>query len=471
LVSLAGITPAQLLVRDDETDFYGKQYWLNHQNVDLGSPDIYTRARNDLTERNLHWLRALLKYRLPPARVLELGCAHGSFVALLRQVGYDAGGVEMSPWVVDFGRKTFDVPILIGPIEALEIPLASFDAIVLMDVLEHLPNPVETMKHCLRLLKPDGFLLIQTPQFRAKMKFAELVARQDPFIEILKADEHLYLFSDKSVTRMFRQLGASHIQFEPAIFAHYDMFFAVSRTRIRSKSKKQIESALFQTSSRRLVLAMLDLRQREQDIAARLEESEADRLARSEQIAALSAMLKDAQTDNSARGEQIATLTAALRGSETDRNDRAEQIASLSRMLKESEADRLARSEQIAALSAMLKDAQTDNSARGEQIATLTAMLKKSEVDRNDRAEQIASLSAMLNETQGDNVARGDQIASLTAMLKNSEADRIDRAEQYEHVISELRVLFARPGFRWLIKLARWSEVKMLIEKLGLSND
>ena len=98
-------------------------------------------------------------------------------------------------------------------------------------------------------------------------------------------------------------------------------------------------------------------------------------------------------------------------------------------------------------------------------------MLKKSEVDRNDRAEQIASLSAMLNETQGDNVARGDQIASLTAMLKNSEADRIDRAEQYEHVISELRVLFARPGFRWLSKLARWSEVKMLIEKLGLSND
>jgi hypothetical protein len=56
-------------------------------------------------------------------------------------------------------------------------------------------------------------------------------------------------------------------------------------------------------------------------------------------------------------------------------------------------------------------------------------------------------------------------------MLKNSEADRNKRAEQYELVLSDLRVLFAHPGFRWLIKLAKWPEIKKLTEKLGLSND
>ena len=55
--------------------FTEEQYWLDHQKDDLGYPDIHTRARNDLTERNLHWLKALLKYRLPPAQVIELGCA------------------------------------------------------------------------------------------------------------------------------------------------------------------------------------------------------------------------------------------------------------------------------------------------------------------------------------------------------------------------------------------------------------
>src|ERR1700681_1860969 len=88
LVYLMDIPPEQFLVRDDETDFYGKKYWLEHQQDALGYAGIDTRARNDLTERNLHWLKALLRHSLPPAKVLELGCAHGSFVALLRQAGY-----------------------------------------------------------------------------------------------------------------------------------------------------------------------------------------------------------------------------------------------------------------------------------------------------------------------------------------------------------------------------------------------
>ena len=185
LVYLKDMPPEQLLVRDDETDFYGKNYWLEHQQDAFGNADIFTRARNDLTERNLHWLKTLLKYCLPPAKVLELGCAHGSFVALLRQAGYDATGAEMSPWVVEFGQKTFGVPISVGPVEALEIPPGSLDVIALMDVLEHLPDPVATMAHCLKLLKPDGLLLIQTPQFKEEMNYTTLVETNAPFLEML----------------------------------------------------------------------------------------------------------------------------------------------------------------------------------------------------------------------------------------------------------------------------------------------
>ena len=122
LVSHHGLSDEQIRVDNDETDFYGKQYWVDHQKQDLGLPDINARARDDLTERNLHWLKTLIKYCLPPARVLEIGCSHGSFVALLQQAGYDPSGVEMSPWVVEFGRKTFDVPISVGPVEALDLP-------------------------------------------------------------------------------------------------------------------------------------------------------------------------------------------------------------------------------------------------------------------------------------------------------------------------------------------------------------
>jgi len=379
LVSLKDMPPEQLLVRDDETDFYGKQYWLDHQKKDLGFPDIHTRARNDLIERNLHWLKALLKYRLPPAKVLELGCSHGSFVALLHQAGYDASGVEMSPWVVEFGRKTFGVPIFVGPVEALEIPPGSLDVIALMDVLEHLPDPTATMAHCLQLLKPDGLLLIQTPQFKEGMNYAALVETKGAFLEILKADEHLYLFSDHSVIRLFQQLGAEYIQFEPAIFGHYDMFFAVSRVPFATHSIEEVETALTATATPhgRLTLALLDIYARESAalvqlqadkvyLVAQIEVAEADRAARLEVIEAQGQQLGRIPQLEAEKDELVAQIEA----NEADRAARLEVI--------EAQGQQLGRIPQLEAekdqLVAHLQASDADK-------AQLVAQLKASKAD------------------------------------------------------------------------------------------
>lgn len=313
LVSLSGLTPEKHAVQDDEKDFYGKHYWLNHQQESLGLPDIFQRSRNDLIERNLHWLKTLLKYRLPAADVLELGCSHGSFVALMKQSGYQATGLEMSPWVAELGRKTFGVPILVGPVETQNLPLASFDVIAMMDVLEHLPDPLATMRRCLELLKPDGILLIQTPQFWEGMGHESLVVANHPFLSLLQPKEHLYLFSDRSVTEFFKRLGADYISFEPAIFDCYDMFLAVSRQPLRLHSSDEIEQSLLSAPNGRLALAMLDLRERELALIRQLNESKLDRAARLEQIHTLTDMLHVSEVDRSARLEQILTLTDMLK--------------------------------------------------------------------------------------------------------------------------------------------------------------
>lgn len=359
LVASNSLTDEQLTVHNDETDFYGKQYWTGHQAQSFGFPDISIRARNDLTERNLHWLKTLMKFRLAPSNVVEIGCAHGSFVALLRQVGYQAIGVEMSPWVVEFGRKTFAIPIEVGPVENLDIPVGSLDAIALMDVIEHLPDPIATMRHCLDLLRPDGILLIQTPEFQEGMKYDDLLASKSPFLEQLKADEHLYLFSTRSITEFFSRMGADYIQFEPAIFKHYDMFFVVSREPLSVNEPAEIESSLLYTPEGRLALALLDLRDRELSLADKLATSEADRQTRLEQVNRLSELLREVEADRAARAEQIETLTSMVETSEADRAARAQQIDLLTAMLKESECDRAARGEQITTLTAMIKDADT----------------------------------------------------------------------------------------------------------------
>ena len=165
LVSQAHLAPEQVGVDDDVGDFYGREYWFSHQRERLGLPDIEDRARLDLPERCLYWLRTLLAYKLPPSRTLELGSSHGAFVSLLRYAGFDAVGLEVSPWVVDYAQRTFRIPVLSGPIEQQQLPAQSFDAVILNDVLEHLPDPRATVRASVSLLKPDGVLLVQTPRY------------------------------------------------------------------------------------------------------------------------------------------------------------------------------------------------------------------------------------------------------------------------------------------------------------------
>lgn len=401
MASQAGPSDEELKVIDDDHDFYGKQYWLEHQSQELGFSDIYARARTDLAERNLHWLKTLLKYLAPPSKVLELGSSHGSFIALMRQAGYAAAGVEMSPWVVEYGQKTFDVPVSIGPVESLDIALGSLDAIVLMDVLEHLPDPAGTMAHCLKLLKPDGLVLIQTPQFQEGTKHEALVKTKAPFLEMLIPDEHIYLFSQRSAIHLFHQLGAEHIKFEPAIFGQYDMFFVVSRLPLQANTPEQMVASLLATPSGRIALAILDLQQRELDLARKWTESESDRTARGMQIETLTKMLTDSNADRAARGLQIETLTKMLTASEADRAARAAQIETLTAMLITSDADRAARGTQIELLTRMLTVSEADRAARGTQIDTLAGMLKESEADRLVRGERIDALLGVSGKQDG----------------------------------------------------------------------
>lgn len=262
LVSVHAADPSDPRVRDDSTHYYGRDYWFSHQTADLNLPDIIARSRTDLSERCIHWLRSLLQYKLPPANVLEIGCAHGGFVAMLRQAGFDAIGLELSPAIVEFAQTTFGVPVLTGPIEDQSISPASLDAVVMMDVMEHLPQPAETLRRCLDLLKPDGVLLVQTPGYPEHKTLAELQSTGHKFPQMLDPKEHLFLFSPTSATKLFRQLNAPFIEFIPAIFGFYDMSFVVSRNPLHQTTEAQRTASLRATSAAQFIQAILDLDQR-----------------------------------------------------------------------------------------------------------------------------------------------------------------------------------------------------------------
>jgi SAM-dependent methyltransferase len=429
---------------DEDSDLYGREYWFAHMTDDLGFVDLYGRARNDMVERCPFWLRAALKYTAPPGRALELGSAHGGFVATLGWAGFQATGLELSPAIATIARELFGVEMLEGPIEDQRLDAGTFALIAMMDVLEHLPDPVETLRCCRRLLTPEGSLLIQTPKFPAGLSFADLERTNHRFLELLKEQEHLYLFSERSVRQLLETVGCPHVAFEPPLFAHYDMFLAAGPAPLRARTPADAVEVLARTPTGRLLQGLLDATAKLGETDAMFQRADADREERLATVERLHAQLVQTRDDSEARLDALSRVSRQLEASESDRAARLEMIEYLDRRLREADRDRAERLDAIHTLDERLAAAEADRSARLEAVNALEARLVAAEIDRTARFEAVQRLEALLAESEADRAARLDAMNRLTAMLKESEADRAARLELIEALRAQLAGVGAR---------------------------
>ncbi len=118
------------------------------------------------------------------ARVLDLGCGAGATMRMLRE-GREiawAGGVELDPAAAERAAPAFDRlwrSDLAGLALEAEIPPASLDLVLCLDVLEHLAWPWEVVRRVSPLLAPGGRLLLSVPNIRNWKFVWRLLARGD----------------------------------------------------------------------------------------------------------------------------------------------------------------------------------------------------------------------------------------------------------------------------------------------------
>jgi methionine biosynthesis protein MetW len=108
--------------------------------------------------------------------VLDLGCASGGLLALLRDRASQLAGLELSETAAKAAAQVADL-VVQGALEDPDLPFADgfYDLVVLADVLEHLADPVAALRRASGWAKPGGAILVSVPNvahWRARLTLA-----------------------------------------------------------------------------------------------------------------------------------------------------------------------------------------------------------------------------------------------------------------------------------------------------------
>ncbi len=162
----------------------------------------YISERQEI-ERSFEKVVQRLQVLTSPGHLFDIGCGPGYFLEVARRHGWEVTGMEISEAAVRYARHRLGLDVVQGSFEEQVLPPISFDAGVLLDVIEHFHDPFSALQKVHALLRPGGVVTIATPN--AGSLLARLLGGR--WEDMRRVKEHLYLFSEKTLTLMLQKTG------------------------------------------------------------------------------------------------------------------------------------------------------------------------------------------------------------------------------------------------------------------------
>ena len=134
--------------------------------------------------------------------LLDVGCSTGLFLHEMAQAGWQVLGVEPVASAAEYAQRRFGLGVFHGTLGNAPYEPASFDVVTFWDVLEHTFSPIDELAQTARLLRPDGLLVANVPNWDSpdRRLFGRYWLGLDP-------PRHLYAFTRQTLTAMLTQAG------------------------------------------------------------------------------------------------------------------------------------------------------------------------------------------------------------------------------------------------------------------------
>ena len=135
-------------------------------------------------------------------RLLEIGCHAGVLLERFRAQGWQVRGVEPDPRAAAFARAQFGLEVSACTLEQAGLQPQSFDAVVMLHVIEHLDDPARTVGQIADALRPGGIFLVETPVYDTLVY--RLLGRRE---RSLSCDGHVYFYTARTLAALLERCG------------------------------------------------------------------------------------------------------------------------------------------------------------------------------------------------------------------------------------------------------------------------